>query len=158
MAIDLTHNAPQVIEQLQRLLEHTQDLSEPMADMAGILEGATERAFADQADVETGEPWPALSATTLALRPQRQNGMILQATGQLAASIHSDSGRDFAQIGTNKIYAAPHQFGVSKGQYGHDQRGRPLPWGDIPQRRYLGVSEEDQGDMLELISVRFSDI
>ena len=40
-----------------------------------------------------------------------RGGKILQKSGQLAASIHTASGNNFARIGTNKPYAAIHQFG-----------------------------------------------
>ena len=40
-----------------------------------------------------------------------RGGKILQKSGQLAASIHTASGSNFARIGTNKPYAAIHQFG-----------------------------------------------
>ena len=43
--------------------------------------------------------------------PTKRGGKILQKSGQLAASIHTASGSNFARIGTNKPYAAIHQFG-----------------------------------------------
>ena len=43
--------------------------------------------------------------------PTKRGGKILQKSGQLAASIHTASGSHFARIGTNKPYAAIHQFG-----------------------------------------------
>ena len=36
-------------------------------------------------------------------------------------------------------YAGTQQFGAAKGQYGSDRQGRPIPWGDVPQRAYLPV-------------------
>ena len=48
-----------------------------------------------------GKKWPA----------NTRGGKILQKSGQLAASIHTASGSHFARIGTNKPYAAIHQFG-----------------------------------------------
>ena len=44
-------------------------------------------------------------------KPTHRGGKILQKSGQLAASIHTASGSNFARIGTNKPYAAIHQFG-----------------------------------------------
>lgn len=40
-----------------------------------------------------------------------RGGKILQKSGQLAASIHTASGNNFARIGTNKPYAAIHHLG-----------------------------------------------
>ena len=44
-------------------------------------------------------------------KPTHRGGKILQKSGQLAASIHTASVSNFARIGTNKPYAAIHQFG-----------------------------------------------
>ncbi len=150
--LQFNHNAAKVLEVLDTLVERCLDMTEPMAGIAEILAGATERAFADQADPETGEAWPALSERYLAMRPSRQGGQILQASGQLAASVLPDSGKNFAQIGTNKVYAPTHQFGAEQGEFGRTSRGGPIPWGDIPARPYLGINEEDQADMLDILA------
>ena len=44
-------------------------------------------------------------------KPTHRGGKILQKSGQLAASIHTASGSNFARIGTNKPYAAIHHLG-----------------------------------------------
>ncbi|MDK4671286.1 phage virion morphogenesis protein, partial [Kingella kingae] len=54
----------------------------------------------------------------------------LQLSGQLAASLTTQSGNDFARIGSNKPYAAIHHIG---GQAG---RGRKV---HIPARPYLPI-------------------
>lgn len=75
-----------------------------MRAIAGLFEAETEANFAAQ-----GRPkW-------LGLRPpvasRRVGGMILQDSGQLAASVVTDYGGDFARIGSNKPYARIHQQG-----------------------------------------------
>ena len=45
-----------------------------------------------------------------------QGGQTLQLTGQLAASISTQVGNDFARIGSNKPYAAIHHLGGSAGR------------------------------------------
>ncbi|MDK4653337.1 phage virion morphogenesis protein, partial [Kingella kingae] len=57
-------------------------------------------------------------------------GKKLQLSGQLAASLTTQSGNDFARIGSNKPYAAIHHIG---GQAG---RGRKV---HIPARPYLPI-------------------
>ena len=54
--------------------------------------------------------------------------------------------------GTNKVYAATHQFGAERGEFGADRRGRPIPWGDIPARPFLGVGDEQRGIILEALN------
>lgn len=75
-----------------------------MRAIAGLFEGETESNFAAQ-----GRPkWLGLKAP---VAPRRAGGMILQDTGQLAASVVSDYGSDFARIGSNKKYARIHHQG-----------------------------------------------
>jgi len=64
-------------------------------------------------EVQGRPPWAPLAQSTIKER-QRLGywpGKILQRTGQLLKSITSKSDNDSAQVGTNKIYAAIHQFG-----------------------------------------------
>lgn len=60
---------------------------------------------------------------------------ILQVTGQLAASVHGESGNDYAMIGSNLRYAAIHQLGGEAG------RGRKTT---IPARPYLPIQSDGE--------------
>lgn len=130
-----------VLQVLGSLLDKLDDLSEPMNDIAAVLESATEGAFDAEADPVTGQAWASLSDAYLKANPKRQGGKMLQASaGGLAASVAADSGDFWAAIGSNKIYAAIHQFG------GTDDM--PAGPAGIPARPYLGVSREDEQSML----------
>lgn len=79
--------------------------------IAAALEAETEANFAAQ-----GRPsWVPLSAATIAARKKGKNGSslirILQDRGILAASVSSQYGTDYAQIGAATPYAAIQQFG-----------------------------------------------
>ncbi|MCG9965204.1 phage virion morphogenesis protein [Shewanella cutis] len=133
-----------VLQILGSLLDKLDDLSEPMNDIAAVLESATEGAFEAEADPVTGQAWASLSDAYLRASPKRQGGKILQASaGGLAASVTADSGDFWAAIGSNKIYAAIHQFG------GTDDM--PAGPAGIPARPYLGVSREDEQSMLGIL-------
>lgn len=54
---------------------------------------------------------PAWAGLSPAYAATKQGGKILQLSGQLAASITPYHGADVAGVGTNKVYAAVHQFG-----------------------------------------------
>jgi phage gpG-like protein len=58
---------------------------------------------------------------------------ILQHTGALASSITTDSDSNHAVIGSNKVYAAIHQFGGDAG------RGKKV---SIPARPFLPITED----------------
>lgn len=138
-----------VLQVLGSLLDKLDDLSEPMNDIAAVLESATEGAFEAEADPVTGQAWASLSDAYLKANPKRQGGKILQASaGGLAASVTADSGDFWAAIGSNKIYAAIHQFG------GTDDM--PAGPAGIPARPYLGVSREDEQSMLGFLAAYLS--
>lgn len=133
-----------VLQVLGSLLDKLDDLSEPMNDIAAVLESATEGAFEAEADPVTGQAWASLSDAYLKANPKRQGGKILQASaGGLAASVTADSGDFWAAIGSNKPYARIHQLG------GTDDM--PAGPAGIPARPYLGVSREDEQSMLGIL-------
>ncbi|MBN8766493.1 MAG: phage virion morphogenesis protein [Thiobacillus sp.] len=73
-------------------------------------------------------------------------------TGSLSSQISWQmDGNNGVQIGSPMQYAAAQQFGMERGYAGTDRRGRPLPWGDIPARAFLGVSEQDARDILDIV-------
>ncbi|MCS6175862.1 phage virion morphogenesis protein [Shewanella baltica] len=142
--VDIQFTNGTVLQMLTSLMERLDDLSEPMNDIAAVLESATEGAFEAEADPVTGQAWASLTDAYLKANPKRQGGKILQASaGGLAASVAADSGDFWAAIGSNKIYAAIHQFG------GTDDM--PAGPAGIPARHYLGVSREDEQSMLGIL-------
>lgn len=123
------------------------NLAPAMRKIAQTLASETETSFR----VEGRPKWQALSEATLHMRlggakaykkdsklkasAQRiKDGgfRILQHTGALASSITTDYDNTYAAIGSNKIYAAIHQFG---GQAG---RGKKV---SIPARPFLPVDQ-----------------
>ena len=55
-------------------------------------------------------------------------------------SINAKSNLTQAVAGTNKKYAPTVNYGAKKGQYGRTSRNTPIPWGEIPARRFVGFS------------------
>ncbi|MEW5819919.1 MAG: phage virion morphogenesis protein [Cyanobacteriota bacterium] len=98
---------------------------------------SVEENFAQQ-----GRPkWKGLAESTKKQRKKEGKwpGIILQKSqGGLAQSITSEYGDDYAIVGTNKVYAAIHQFGGPAG------RGKKVK---IPARPYLNLG----GDAVEEI-------
>lgn len=157
--IDITFNDLEVQSTLNVLIRRAQDQTELMRQVSDIFADATDNAFASESDPSTGIAWDPLSAVTLALRPERKGAPILNASGAfgLMGSISTDHGKDFAEIGTNRVYAPTHQFGAQKGEFGTSSRGGPIPWGDIPARPYLGISPADESDILALARKHLAD-
>lgn len=137
------------INQLQGIENRAANNSPVMLAIEGILVAASDRAFINQEDPSTGEKWAPLSehtANNIVNGKRRGESPILQVTGALA-KLQSDSGPDFAQIGSPLIYAGVMHFGAEAGSFGQTKNGRPIPWGDIPARGIVGA---DAGDIEEI--------
>lgn len=73
-------------------------------------------------------------------------------TGSLATMIVYQVNGSGLIVGSPMEYAAAHQFGMKKGYAGATKRGSPIPWGDIPAREFLGISDQDSQNILAKIS------
>lgn len=94
---------------LKMLSDRVEDMSPIMREIGGIMHDAVEENFARE-----GRPhWAPLAKRTEKARERKGYwpGRILQMRGELAASITTATGPDFAAVGTNKVYAGIHQFG-----------------------------------------------
>lgn len=76
-------------------------------------------------------PWPELEPTYAA---QKRGGHMLREAGNMLGSLTREVEGNTLRVGTNRIYAAIHQFG---GQAG---RGRKVT---MPARPWLGLSRDD---------------
>lgn len=67
-------------------------------------------------------------------------------TRSLSSTINWTLDGNAVLIGSPMIYAAAQQFGADAHEFG------AAPWGSIPPRPFLGVSEEDRRDILDVFS------
>ncbi len=117
-------NAKRFDEMLERINQRVRDTTPLMAGIAAELAHQTELNF----EAEGRPAW-------LGLKTGR-DGKILQDSGQLAASISTDHGQDFAQIGSNKVYAAIHQLGgKTKPHVIEAKPGKMLHFGGVFRKR-----------------------
>ncbi len=68
-------------------------------------------------------------------------------TGSLSSQIHYTVEGYAVAVGSSMIYGAVQQFGAQKGKF----QGK-APWGDIPARPFLGLSEQDSQNILDVIA------
>jgi phage virion morphogenesis protein len=66
--------------------------------------------------------------------------------GYLQDTLNYQVDGDTLLLGSPQPYAAVQQFGAKKGSL-----GKGAPWGDIPARPFLGVSDADQRSILETL-------
>ncbi|MBW1666852.1 MAG: phage virion morphogenesis protein [Deltaproteobacteria bacterium] len=168
----------EVTRLLQRLQRRMANLTPVMSAVADVVRTSVVRTFEKEG---RPRPWAGLSPVTVKLRGRAHPILRRQGfAGGLMGSIHGRGYRDRAEIGTNKVYAAVHQFGAKRGSFGtvevripaHTRRitqafGRViepkviavrehtrkmvLPWGDIPARPFMVVQDEDWEEIKETV-------
>ena len=130
-----------VIANLQGIEQRAGNIRPALLGIGEILtEGAKQR-FASATDPD-GQPWVKNRDVTLA----HKNGTLpLTNEGNLADSIHYQMiGDNSVEVGSDKVQAAMMQFGGTKAEF-------PNLWGDIPARPYLGFSEAENVEIMDLL-------
>lgn len=142
---------------LKGIEELSGDLSPVMRSIAFLLENSTKKRFRDETAPD-GTKWKP------SLRQQLKGGKTLTLDSHLVNSIQPDHGRDFARVGTNRIYAGIHQFGgVIKPKTAGGTLRFQLAGGafvavkkvTMPKRPFLGVNADDKREIKELVLGRF---
>lgn len=147
--ITLEFNDDALDPALARLQAALADPTEVMRDLAELWLASTQDRMAQGIDAE-GQPFAPRSPVTIAryLAQGLSFGAPLNRSGDMRLGLATDAGPDYVRIGSNAIQAAVMQFGAAKGAFGQNARGGPIPWGPIPARAYLGLSEEDRGNFI----------
>ena len=91
---------------LQRLIALGADTAPAMKAVAAIGEKSSRMRFRTETGPD-GKSWKP------SLRAEMFGGRTLTKDGHLANSLSQNSGKDFAEWGVNRVYAAIHQFGGS---------------------------------------------
>ena len=116
-----------------------------LADDAGaILESSTRDRF-DTKLAPDGTPWEPWSEAYDETRNHGVHSLLVE-EGGLRDSIASYSSGAEVEVGSNLIYAAHHHFGG-------DEIGS-----GIPARPFLGISDQDESDLRELVTGRQEDL
>jgi phage virion morphogenesis protein len=141
MADPIEYDDDDVRNALQRLISIAGDASPALRDIGEILVPSTRRRFSTKIGPD-GEAWEGNSPVTIA-RKGRDNPLVEH--GDLYRQIHyALIGGDTLEVGSSLPYAAMQQFGGTKAEF-------PWLWGDIPERPFLGVSEDDKEAVLDEI-------
>jgi phage virion morphogenesis protein len=154
---------------LNRLGAVMSDLTPVMQEIGEQLVFETEQRFA-QGVAPDGTAWAPKSETTKEVYARRGDSVSLKPlfgpSGRLHSTIDYRAGSDFVEVGSGAIYAAVMQFGAEQGQFGaHMGRTRPsekrpksqdyffpIPWGTIPARPFLGLSEIDRANIIATVT------
>lgn len=169
--ITIKIEAEPVTAGLRRLAEAGADLTPVMRQIGEALVETTRRRF-PAGRAPDGTPWAPNSPVTIARflgrygGTRRKDGKGLTKKGarleagkrpligesrSLSTQIAWRADAASVEIGSPMVYAAVQQFGAAKGAFGVTRRGAPIPWGDIPARPFLGLSDDDRALILALI-------
>lgn len=143
-----------------------------LEDIGELLVQSTKRRFSDSMAPD-GSKWAPNSQVTILQYLGRYSGSyakkggrltstgagrvmgkkpLIGETGSLSSLISWQiSGDGALEVGSPMEYAAAQHFGMPAGYAGTDKHGRPIPWGDIPARPFLGISDVDARSILDII-------
>ncbi len=140
-----------------------------MQTIGAVVESQTRRRLANEKRSPDGTPWAAWSEQYAGFRHGGHS--LLEGDGNLIDSLTHEVSADSVEIGSNLIYARIHQDGSGDEPVNvpaHQRRitkafGRDLPspvWANvkayafnqnIPARPYLGLSEDNQAELEDVI-------
>ena len=145
---------------LSRAMRELEDMTPIYQDVAAHLIDAHKQRFLRGVDPD-GNPWAPKKQSTLdryrrlgygnLRRPLIGPGMAL--SRQIASFVSANG----VVIGAALIYSRVMQEGAAKGALGTDSRGNPIPWGAIPARPWLGLSEENERAIVEIVDEHLDD-
>lgn len=140
---------------LRNLARGMTDMSDPMAEIADALLKSTQDRI-DKGITPEGTPFVPRSQATLDGYASRKLPVIpkggpLKLTGEMQSQIFMSFGSDYAEVGSNVAQAAMMQFGGAKSEF-------PNLWGDIPARPFIGLSEDDETTIVEIVEDWLNDL
>jgi len=137
-------------EALGRLMDDAGNIEPALADISEYLTESTKQRFVD-GKAPDGTPWEPNTDYTLS----RKSGdkPLIGESNSLSTQFSVEITANTLLFGSPMIYAAVQQFGAKKGSFGKTKKhSHPIPFGDIPARPFLGISNEDNDAILNIIN------
>lgn len=145
-----------------RLLSRMGNLTPVMSDVGEYLAETTKERFATSTAPD-GAKWEPNTPVTVGQFLGKYSGSytkkgaiskrgkdraagkkpLIGETKSLSTTIAHHAARTSASVISDEVYSAVQQAGAKKGQFGKTKRGAPIPWGDIPAREFIGMSDHD---------------
>lgn len=147
-------NGAPITQALREAQERLADMTPLYRSIGDALVDSTEDRFM-AAITPDGRAWaPKRPSTIERYARMGQRGLtkpLLGPSGRLSNEIVKSYSRTEVEVGSNLEYSGVMQEGAAKGQFGADRRGRPIPWGNIPARVWLGLSDEDERNIVDIV-------
>ncbi len=139
---------------LERAEDLLTDLTPLMIRLGDYLAEATIERF-PTGRAPDGSAWAPKSLVTLERQGGGQRGAdprpLFGPSGLLSRLISYEVTPTSVTVGSNMIYAAVQQFGAAQGAFGVTAAGGPIPWGNIPARPFLGLSDDDERAVVKIV-------
>ena len=139
----------EVLAAFNNLISSGNNLQPALNDIGEMLDASTDERF-DRHEAPDDSQWAELREVTIALKRRNKNKILTgggSSAGRLRESLIYQSTSNSLIFGTNIKYAAAMQFGASARQF-----GGVAPWGDMPARPFLGISDDDKSEIIEILS------
>lgn len=151
LKIELNH--AEATAALQRARLALENMTPVYAEIGEYMIGATRDRFARGVGPD-GRAWAPKSQATLDRYKRMGYGSLtrpLIGPGRaLSRQIHKIVSADGVVIGSSLAYSRVMQDGAARGAFGSDRHGRPIPWGRIPARVWLGLSDADAREIVQI--------
>ncbi len=125
-------------QRLKTAAEKLKDMRPLWSSVGMYVQRQTIKERFDKEQTPEGEKWKPLAPTTIKRKKRHKRGQmkILHDTGELRKSITYEAGNDYVKVGSKLKYARTHQFGR----------------GNIPARRFLGVTEGEKEHISSMLN------
>lgn len=135
--IQVSHNISAVQKHLSRLAGKVGTIQPALKTIGETLVNSTRERWDQQIDPD-GKDWQPLKPATLKRKAKKKKPLkILLQDDQLRFTISPQVEENTLIIGSPQKYAATHQL------------GRKIGKGTIPARPFLGISKQDEADILD---------
>jgi phage virion morphogenesis protein len=151
--IKVEFNAAPVFAALKRAGDALEDLAPLHEEIGEYIVDATKRRFVE-GKAPDGTAWaPKRPGTIARYEAQGDRGRtrpLIGPSGRLGREIAMLASSDAVEIGSSLEYSGVMQDGAAKGAFGTNRAGRPIPWGAIPARVWLGLSETNEREIVDM--------
>jgi len=146
---DIVYNTDTLDPALEAVAAAVSDMT-PVMDAIGELLLVSAQDRMRDGEQPDGTPFAPRSQTTLDRYAKLglTFGAPLTVSGDMRNTLFYEADQDSVEYGSNAIQAAVMQFGAAKGAFGKASNGASIPWGTIPARPFIGLSDEDQSNIV----------
>ncbi len=149
----IVFNGPVLTAQLREAQERLANPEPMYQDIGEYLVDSHRQRFL-RSEAPDGTTWADKSLVTLERYRRLGDGdrskPLIGPSRRLGTELHYYASRSDVEFGSNLAYSGVMQEGAAKGAFGADRHGRPIPWGNIPARVWLGLSDTDERNIVDL--------